>query len=207
MAKLESSEESPVLNKLNEVLKATDRAKELVKQILAFSRKTEHQKMPLQLGAIVNEAMKILRPSLPSTIEIKTDVLCRADLLADPTQMHQVLMNLCTNAAHAMQDKGGVLEIRLTDIVLGTKTITLPGSLQPGRYVELTVKDTGHGIDPAIIDSIFDPFFTTKEFGRRNRAWSVRGSWNCRKPRRDNQCGEPARERDQVHCAHSCPGG
>jgi CheY-like chemotaxis protein/two-component sensor histidine kinase len=165
MAKLALSEDSPVLNKLNEVLKATDRAKELVKQILAFSRKTEHLKVPLQLGAIVNEAMKILRPSLPSTIEIKTDVLCSADLLADPTQMHQVLMNLCTNAAHAMQDKGGVLEIRLADIVLGTKHDTLSGSLQPGRYAELTVKDNGHGIDPAIIDSIFDPFFTTKDSG------------------------------------------
>ena len=85
-----------MLDKLDEVLKATNRAKDLVKQILAFSRRSEQQKMPLQLGIIVKEAMKILRPSLPSTIEIKADVSSKAVILADPTQIHQVLMNLCS---------------------------------------------------------------------------------------------------------------
>jgi PAS domain S-box-containing protein len=156
---------TPVLDKLDEVLKATNRAKDLVKQILAFSRRSEQQKMPLQLGIIVKDAMKILRPSLPSTIEIRTNVSSKAAVLADPTQMHQVLMNLCTNAAHAMQDHGGILEVNLTDVVLETQPARFRESLQPGRYVELTVKDSGLGIDPGIIDLIFDPFFTTKQAG------------------------------------------
>ena len=150
---------------LDEVLKATERAKELVKQILAFSRRSEQQKIPLQLGHIVTETMQILRPSLPSTIEIKTNVLSKSTVLADPTQMQQVLMNLCTNAAHAMHDKGGELEVRLADTVIETKPVTFPESLKPGRYVTLTVKDSGYGIDPAILPLIFDPFFTTKELG------------------------------------------
>ena len=165
LAKWELDEASPVLDKLDEVLKSTNRAKALVKQILAFSRSTEQQKMPLQLGIIVNEAMRILRPSLPSTIEIKTDVLSKRAVLADPTQMHQVLMNLCTNAAHAMQEEGGILEVTLTDTMLETEHTASQESSQPRRYVELRVRDTGHGIDPAIIHLIFDPFFTTKEKG------------------------------------------
>ena len=165
LAKWELDKASPVLDKLDEVLKSTNRAKALVKQILAFSRSTEQQKMPLQLRIIVNEAMRILRPSLPSTIEIKTNVLSKRAVLADPTQMHQVLMNLCTNAAHAMQEEGGILEVTLTDTMLGTEHTASEESSQPRRYVELRVRDTGHGIDPAIIHLIFDPFFTTKEKG------------------------------------------
>jgi CheY-like chemotaxis protein len=102
---------------------------------------------------------------LPSTIEIKTDVSSKATILADPTQMHQVLMNLCANASHAMQEKGGILEIKLADAVLGAELTPLREGLKPGRYVELTVEDTGHGIKPSIIESIFDPFFTTKPPG------------------------------------------
>ncbi|MFZ0927932.1 MAG: PAS domain S-box protein, partial [Syntrophobacteraceae bacterium] len=165
LAKFELGKGSPILRKLDEVLKAADRAKELVKQILAFSRRTEQQKIPVPLGLIVKEALRILRSGLPSTIEIKTDVFSKAAVLADPTQLHQVLMNLCTNAAHAMQDQGGVLEVRLTDVLLEGESAASPEGLKPGLYVELTVKDTGCGIDPAIIDSIFDPFFTTKKQG------------------------------------------
>lgn len=157
---------NPALARLDKVLTATCRAKELVQQILAFSRRSEQQKMPLQLGTIVKEAMLILRPSLPSTIEIKTEVSSKAAILADPTQMHQVLMNLCTNAAHAMQEKGGVLEVALADIELGAGSSASPKDLPTGPYVGLTVRDSGHGIDPSIIDSIFDPFFTTKEPGK-----------------------------------------
>ena len=165
MAKWDLGEGSPMLEKLAEVLRASNRAKELVKQILAFSRRSEQERIPVQLGLIVKEALKILRPSLPATIEIKTDVLSKAAVSADPTQMHQVLMNLCTNAAHAMQDKGGVLEVRLADTVFKAETIAFGETLPAGRYVELTVKDSGHGIAPGIINSIFDPFFTTKETG------------------------------------------
>ncbi len=162
LAKLDSGEESPVRENFDEVLKAANRAKELVKQILAFSRKTEQQKIPMQLGLIVKEALLILRPSLPSTIEIKMEVHSKAPVLADPTQIHQVLMNLCTNAAHAMQDQGGVLQVSLTNVMLEGESIPSHAGLKPGPYLELTVNDTGCGIDPALIDSIFDPFFTTK---------------------------------------------
>ncbi|MDR3569149.1 MAG: PAS domain S-box protein [Syntrophobacteraceae bacterium] len=162
----DSQSGKPAHTKLEEVLKATHRAKELVQQILAFSRRTEQQKMVLNPGTIVKEAMRILRPSLPSTIEIKTDVASNAAILADPTQMHQVLMNLCTNAAHAMEDAGGVLEVTLADKELDAGPAASQKGLPRGRYVELTVRDSGHGIDPSIIDSIFDPFFTTKEKGK-----------------------------------------
>jgi PAS domain S-box-containing protein len=162
MAKLALDAKCPVVENLDEVLRASNRAKDLVKQILAFSRRTEQQKMPLQLSLVVKEAMQILRPSLPSTIEINTKIFSKAFVLADPTQMHQVLMNLCTNAAHAMQDNGGVLQVILTDVVTET-----PGGqgVQSGKYAELTIRDTGCGIDPALTDLIFDPFFTTKEVG------------------------------------------
>ncbi len=156
----------PARYKLDEVLKATCRAKGLVKQILAFSRRSEQQKIPLQLETIVEETMRILRPSLPSTIEIKTDLRSREAILADPSQMDQVLMNLCTNAAHAMQDKGGILEVALADVELASVASASGKDLRPGQYVALTVRDSGHGIDPSIIDSIFDPFFTTKEQGK-----------------------------------------
>ncbi len=162
LAGLDLGEQSPVRKKLSEVLKATSRAKELVQQILLFSRRSEQQKIPLSLGSILKEAMRILRPSLPSTIEIKSTVSSRNFVLADPTQMHQILMNLCTNAAHAMQDKGGVLEVKLADIMVETGGSKAPEAPAPGLYVELTVGDTGNGIEPLIAELIFDPFFTTK---------------------------------------------
>jgi PAS domain S-box-containing protein len=162
LAKLELGAENPVQRKLGEVLKATIRAKELVQQILVFSRRSEQQKMPLSLGMVIKEAMRILRPSLPSTIAIKSDVTSKHAVMADPTQMHQVLMNLCTNAAHAMQVKGGVLEVRLTDITVESEVGAVSESLSPGQYVELRVSDTGHGIEPPLMELIFDPFFTTK---------------------------------------------
>ncbi len=165
LSKMETNEDSPLGKKLQNVLNASTRAKELVKQILAFSRRSEHRMFSLQFDLIVKEAMKMLRPSLPLTIEIKTEVVSKSVVFADPTQMHQVLMNLCTNAAHSMREKGGVLEVALRDRVLKEEDIRPSDGLQPGRFVELTVRDTGHGIDPGIIDLIFDPFFTTKELG------------------------------------------
>ena len=165
LSRMETDPGSSLGENLQEILNASSRAKDLVQQILAFSRRSEHRKLSLRLDIIVKEAMKILRPSLPSTIEIKTEVLAKSAVLADPTQMHQVLMNLCTNAAHSMRYAGGVLEVRLRDVVLAAQDIGASEDLQPGSYVDLTVKDTGHGIDPEIIDSIFDPFFTTKKQG------------------------------------------
>lgn len=151
---------------LQEVLKAGRRARDLVKQILTFSRQTEQERKPLEITPIVKEALKLLRASLPSSIEIHQDIgTDLGTVLADPTQIHQVLMNLCTNAAHAMGERGGIVEVNLANVELGPDFTSRHPQVSPGRYLQLTVSDTGHGIDPPIIERIFDPFFTTKERG------------------------------------------
>ena len=165
MAQADADDPTRVREDLYEVLKGADRAKDLVQQILAFSRRGEQEKRPVQVGLIVKEVLKMLRASLPSTIEIKQNVASKAAVMADPTQIHQVLMNLCTNGAHAMRGDVGVLQVTLTDVRLGLESIPSHSELQHGPHVKLTVKDTGHGIDPSILDRIFDPFFTTKEHG------------------------------------------
>jgi PAS domain S-box-containing protein len=165
MAQLDADDKSQVRSNLQEVLKAAGRAKDLVRQILAFSRLSDQEKRPVQVGLIVKEALKMLRSSLPSTTEIQMDVASKAVVSADPTQIHQVLMNLCTNAAHAMQDGGGVLGVSLSDLRFEPESSPPHPGLQPGPYVELTIKDTGHGMESPILDRIFDPFFTTKEQG------------------------------------------
>jgi PAS domain S-box-containing protein len=165
MAEMDAGEGSALRSTLIQVLKAASRAKDLVQQILAFARQGEHELKPVQIGLIVKEAGKMLRASLPSTIDIKLNVHSKTAVLADPTQIHQVMMNLCTNAAHAMSADGGALEVSLTDTRLGMEPIHIHSGLEPGPYVKLTIKDTGHGIDPAVLDRIFDPFFTTKGQG------------------------------------------
>ena len=149
---------------LKELRKGAERAKELVSQILAFSRKTEQQKQPLQLSLIVKEALKLLRSSIPSTIEIRQNIASTGKVLADSTQIHQVIMNLCTNAYHAMRETGGTLGVSLEEIEIGPEDY-VHANLSPGRYLRLTVSDTGCGIDPKIIEKIFEPYFTTKKLG------------------------------------------
>jgi PAS domain S-box-containing protein len=164
LAALAAPESSTQKHNLEQVLRAADRARALVKQILAFSRKQEQQRQPLQLQSIIKEAVKLLRATTPTTIEIVSDI--RNDqgyVIADPTQMHQVLVNLCTNGVHAMQKSGGRLEIGFVSVELAETDMAIFPDLHPGQYVKLTVKDTGTGIEPAIMDRIFDPFFTTKE--------------------------------------------
>ncbi len=159
---------NPVHRNLDQVLQASARATDLVKRILAFSRQTEQRRQPVPIVAIVREAFKLLRPSLPTTIEIRDEVLLSPEdgvIFADPTEIHQVLINLCTNAASAMRGSGGVLLIRLSDSVVDDCRHPPHPDLQPGRYVCLAVSDTGHGIDPGIMDKIFDPYFTTKMTG------------------------------------------
>jgi len=151
---------------MEQVLKACDRAKGLVAQILTFSRQHEQEKKPVEIAAVVKEALKLLRSSLPSTIEIRQNYAGGHDTaLADPVQIHQVIMNLCTNAAYAMRDGEGVLEVSLEqrEILPGYPAYD-PG-LKPGSYLRITVRDNGEGIDPGIKDKIFDPFFTTKKPG------------------------------------------
>ncbi len=155
----------PATKQLDEVLTAATRAKDLVKQILAFSRQGEKEKKPVQVSLIFKEALRMLRATIPSTIQIKSDIGSSSTVLGDPTQIHQVLMNLCTNAVHAMRDQGGTLDITLTDVLVEPEVGDRYSDLQEGLHVQLIVKDTGHGISPAIMDRIFDPFFTTKEAG------------------------------------------
>jgi PAS domain S-box-containing protein len=166
MALLDSPSDSQVGRHLTQVLKASHRAKDLVAQILTFSRQSEQEKRPVQASLIVKEALKLLRASLPSTIEIRQNVASASTtVLADPTQIHQILMNLCTNAHHAMLEKGGVLDVTLSPIELGSKDMEAYPGLNPGRYVRISVSDTGRGIEPAHLPRIFDPYFTTKQKG------------------------------------------
>jgi PAS domain S-box-containing protein len=163
---LEDVTENTLLKKnLKEVLKAGERARELVNQILAFSRHSEETLKPLKVKIILKEALKLLRASLPSTIEIVQNIESEACVLASPTQIHQILMNLCTNAGHAMQERGGSLDVSLTDVELDSRFTSQNPGASPGPYLKLTVRDTGHGIPPEVQDRIFDPFFTTKGIG------------------------------------------
>ena len=152
---------------LNQILQAGNRARDLVNQILAFSRPSEQNKIPVQIASIVKEVLKFLRSSLPTTIELRHHFEPGSQIIeGDPTQIHQILMNLCTNSGHAMQDKGGVLKIGVASVILGPDTAGEFPELSPGSYVKLTVKDNGCGIEPAVLESIFDPYFTTKELGK-----------------------------------------
>jgi nitrogen-specific signal transduction histidine kinase/ActR/RegA family two-component response regulator len=150
---------------LFEILKASERARDLVTQILAFSRQTGEATKLMQPRHIVREALKLLRASLPSTIAIRESVISDAMVLGDPSQVHQVIMNLCTNAGYAMRDTGGVLDVSLHEVELDVKFISQCPNARAGRHVVLTVADTGPGIPPDIRDRIFDPFFTTKPKG------------------------------------------
>lgn len=161
-------EGSPLHDNLKKIVKAGYRATDLVQQILAFSRKRERERKPLRMGPFVKEALKLLRAVLPSTLEIRASLEMKPGedvVMADATQVHQVIMNLCTNAGHAMRDKGGILQAGLSVVELGPGDAPLYPGLKPGKYVRLEVSDTGQGIDPAILDRIFDPYFTTKEVG------------------------------------------
>ncbi len=160
-------ESSPAKYELNQVLTAAGRAKELVKQILSFSRLGGQKLMkPVDISLIVKEAVKLLRASLPSSIEIKQNIH-QAKAVADPTQIHQVVVNLFTNAAHAMEDKG-TIDITLVETTLSAEDLSMLSiaDLKPGRYVRLTVKDTGSGMLEATRRRIFEPYFTTKEVGK-----------------------------------------
>jgi len=149
---------------LQEVLIGALRAKEMVKQILAFSREADSEKKPVEIQSVVKEALKLLRNSIPSTVEIRSDIDVDYDsVLADSTQIHQLVMNLATNAYQAMRKAGGVLELTLTQAAIGADDADL--DLAPGSYLKLTVSDTGEGIDHVVIQRIFDPYFSTKAPG------------------------------------------
>jgi PAS domain S-box-containing protein len=165
MAMDDTPDGSSLRSKLDRVHNASLRGRDLVKQILTFSRKAEEERRYVALTPLVRETFRFLRASLPATIEIQLDSSCKTDLvLADPTQIEQVIMNLATNAAYAMGNKGGLLEIRMSDMLVPSPEVPDP-DLQPGTYVRLSVLDTGCGMDRLVLARIFDPFFTTKRPG------------------------------------------
>ncbi len=151
---------------IDNILNACFRARELVNQILAFSRQAEQELQPVYMNHIIKEALKLLRPSIPSTIEFrkKIDASC-GPVMADPTQIHQIVMNLCTNAYQAMKDAGGILEISLAQISIDKEEEIIGMDFLTGNFVKLTVSDTGLGMTRQVLDRIFDPYFTTKGRG------------------------------------------
>ena len=150
---------------LERVLEAGSRATELVKQILSFSRSQKTEVKPISPLSIVKEVLKLMRASLPSTIEITQSLESDSYILADATKIHQVLMNLCTNAASAMKQDGGTLSVGLQDVFLEESDLTHHPDLLPGEYLKISVEDTGQGMTRDIREKAFDPFFTTKELG------------------------------------------
>ena len=162
LALMNLESDSETAGDLKEVLTAGGRAKDLVKQILMFSRQTKQEKMPVQTCLIAKEALKLIRSSLPTTIDIRQNIRSKALVLSDPTQLHQIVMNLCTNAAYVMQKKGGILEVTLTDVALDSGFCSSHPEIHPGTYQKLTVSDTGLGMTPEVMNRIFEPFFTTK---------------------------------------------
>ena len=164
MAKIPSASKAQF--NLQEILTAGNRGKELVKQILSFCRKVEPRPQPIQLAVVIEETLRLLRATIPTSIAIRThlDPGLRP-ILGDSTQIQQVLLNLCTNAEYAMREKGGLLEVRLEITDVQTKAGTFGPQLKPGKYQRITVRDTGSGIRPEVLENIFEPFFTTKDIG------------------------------------------
>jgi signal transduction histidine kinase len=157
----------PAQQNLNQILTASMRAREMIQQLLSFSRQEESGCKPLRLNRVVNESLNLMRASLPTNISIERDISeIECITIAEATQIHQVMLNLCTNAAHAMEPDGGRLTIRLEPVTLDVATAVAINGLCPGDYVKMIVADTGHGIARDIIDRIFDPYFTTKATGK-----------------------------------------
>ena len=158
---------SPVRFNLKEIRSASMRAKDVVRQLLNFSRKANQELKPTKIIPVVKDALRFLRATIPTSIEIRQNIQDASDtVLADSTQIHQVILNLGTNAFHAMEETGGVLKIEIKNVVFDQVAATFYSDLIPGKYVQVTVSDTGQGIAPEIRERIFDPYFTTKEIDK-----------------------------------------
>ena len=159
--------DSEISQNIDQVLKATHRASALVRQILTFSREREHEPTNIEIHIIVKEALKLLRASIPSSIAIKQQIDSHCGtVLADPTQMHQVVMNLCTNAYHAMGETGGTLGVSLQPVSLDEQDLDNKLDLTAGEYIRLEVSDTGTGMEKKVLERIFEPYFSTKAEGK-----------------------------------------
>ncbi len=162
----EAPEDTLLGDNLKEIFTAGNRAKELVKQILTFARQTDDEVKPLQISAVVKEVLNLIRSSTPASIQIDSNIESKALVMGNPTHIHQVTMNLCSNAIHAMEENGGVLKISITDEVIPPRSEGRVSQLEAGHYIRFVVTDNGVGISPTILSSIFDPYFTTKEVGK-----------------------------------------
>ena len=163
LAKAEIPQGSSARYNLEQVEEACRKATALVTQILSFCRQTEQKQQPLKISLIIKESLKLLRSSIPANIEIRRIISSQSDvIMADLSLINQVVMNLYTNAAHAMRENGGILEVSLVNLEIDNEEALLHQDLTPGHYVIMSVRDTGHGIDPIHINRIFDPYFTTK---------------------------------------------
>jgi signal transduction histidine kinase/ActR/RegA family two-component response regulator len=164
----EDVQDRPEVGKsLRHVLTSAMRARDLVKKILAFSRKTSYERGPLSLVPLIEETVQLLRASIPATIVIKLSMTASSDtILASASEVQQILMNLATNASYAMQDKGGILEISLTDIDAETDSPAPAAEGMSGNCLQLIVKDSGIGMGPEVMKRVFEPFFTTREVGK-----------------------------------------
>ena len=154
--------ENPIAEDLQEIYNAGLRAKDLVKQILTFARRSDEGRKPIKVDFIIKEVVKFIRSSIPTTIEIKHKIESESLIMGSSTQIHRVMMNLCTNASYAMEDEGGILEITMKDITVDTPSTSFHRQLKIGNYIEIKVSDTGVGIHPQDIKRIFEPYFTTK---------------------------------------------
>lgn len=157
--------EDPLRVKLEAIYSSGERARDLVAQILAFSRKDDQVRSPVEMRLILKDALKLLRPAIPTTIDIRTRIMSKCHVLGDPSRIHQIIMNLCTNAYQAMLETGGSLDIALSKIHLADEAAAR-AQIPAGSYCKLMVADSGVGIPPANIERIFDPYFTTKEKGK-----------------------------------------
>lgn len=166
LAELEIDTKEKALDHIGKALKGAHRAKELVRQILTFSRKGTPAKESLQIALVVKEVLKLLRSSIPSSIEIRQDIDAMGYVDADPVQIHQVVMNLCTNAFHAMEESGGVLRVALKEVMVDSIQGARKLTLNPGQYLRLAVSDSGKGMDSDTVKKIFEPYFTTKGAGK-----------------------------------------
>jgi CheY-like chemotaxis protein len=168
LAKEQLSSEDPALRDLDEILTAGDRAKKLINQILTFSRQSEAERRPTNIQVILSETLNLLRASIPKTIAVRKKIDDEAKpVLADATSIHQLIMNLCTNAYQAMEGKHGTLTVSLSQEILDVdEDVTTHPDMKSGTYVKLTVQDTGHGMTQDVLEHIFEPYFTTKERGQ-----------------------------------------
>ena len=157
---------NPAKECLKEIRTASFRAKEVVRQILSFARKSITDLKPLEINTIVKDSLKLMRASIPAMVDIRADIpSVRFMIRGDATEIHQIVINLCANAAYAMRESGGVLEVGISELTLNEESVSRYEDLSPGDFVRLAVMDLGEGISPEVMEKVFEPYFTTKEFG------------------------------------------